>query len=166
MNSSMQKLMAVFILIVLALALTPSVASFVTDANYTQYTDYKLITAGTSNSTTTTYTARNDSATYAYFTVTIVAGGTGEESEYGSTTIHYTNFTYTVSSKTLAFTGVGAAGPFDEAKTYNMSIAYYTVDLTSDVVIALLPIVPILWVVAVLAVGVTTVVILLKKKGY
>lgn len=162
MSAQMKQVLGVFVLIVLALALTPSVGSFATDATYTDYTDYKLITAGTSNATTTTYTARNDSSTYAYFTVVIVAGGTGTTSEFSSATIDYTNFTYTVATKTLIFDGT-AEGPFDETKTYNMSITYYTQDNTNDVALVLLPIVPILWVTAVMAVGIVMVTVLLKR---
>lgn len=150
-------------LIVLALALTPAVASFVTDAGYSQTTEYKLIDADVSNSTSAlTYDARNDSDTYAYFSIIIVAGGTAEISEYGSATIEVaTNMTYTESTKIITFDETGL---FDPTKTYNMSITYSTVDLTSAVVTALLPIVPILWVVAVLAVGIITITVLLKRR--
>ena len=153
--------MATFLLIVLALALTPSVASFATSAGYTQVTEYQEIDAGVSNSTEAlTYVARNDSATYEYFTIAIVAGGTGTVSEYGSAVIDVTsNITYTEATQIIDF----ASGVFDNTKTYNMSLTYWTEDLTNAVVLALIPIVPILWIVGVLAVGVTTVSILLKK---
>jgi hypothetical protein len=165
MQGQMKQVMAVFIMVVIALALTPSVASFTTDAGYTEYTQYALIDADVSNSTTLTYNARNDSDTYEYFSVVIVAGGTAEVSEFGSATLDYTNFSYTVSSKALAISSAKDDGPLDSSKTYNMSYTYYTEDLTNDVVLVLLPIAPILWVVATLAVGVTTITLLLKRRS-
>lgn len=162
MAKQMNQLIAVFVLIVLALALTPAVASFTTDATYQSVVEYHLIDADVSNSTSAlAYAARNDSDTYEYFTIVIVAGGTGTVSEYGSAVIDCSqNITYTEATQIIDFD----AGVFDKTKTYNMSITYLTDELTSDVVIALLPIVPILWIVAVLAVGVTTVNYLLKHR--
>lgn len=161
-KGSMKQLMGVFILTVLALALTPAVASSVTDAGYVPNTEYALIDADVSNSTSAlTYDARNDSATYAYFDIVIVAGGTGTVSEYGSAVIEVaTNITYTEATKIIEF----KSGVFDETKTYNMSITYHTEGLTSSAVLALLPIVPILWVVAILATGILTITYILKKQ--
>jgi hypothetical protein len=156
-SETMKQVFAVFLLVVISLAFTPSVASFVTDAEYTEYTDSLEVVPATSNSTTTTYTARNDSSTYAYFTITL-----NTTSAYGLTTIEEaTNITYTVATKTLTF----KSGVLTSGTAYLVTVVYYTEDLTSTVVLALLPIVPILWVVAVLAVGVVMVTVLLKRQS-
>lgn len=161
-NKSMNQIMATFILVVLALALTPAVASSVTDAGYVPVTEYQVIDADVSNSTSAlTYAARNDSATYAYFTISIVTGGDATVSMYGLADIDVsTNITYTVATKIIDF----KAGVLDKTKEYNMSITYYTDELTSAVALVLLPIVPVLWVVGVLAVAVVAITYQLKKR--
>jgi hypothetical protein len=152
----MKQVMAVFILIVIGLALTPSVASFTTSGAYTEYQEYKEIEPLVANSTTLTYDARNDSTTYEYFTITL----NDTTADTGLTTIDSANnITYTVATKALAF----VSGVLDDGKVYNASITYYTDDLTNSVVLVLLPIVPLLWVVSVIAVGVVMITVLLKR---
>jgi hypothetical protein len=161
-SSEMKQVLAVFVLVVLALALTPSVASFATDAAYTEYTDFVNLDPSAGNSTVLSYEARNDSTTYAYFTITL-----NVTSEYGSTTIDCTsNITYTEATQTLEFNvDTDDSGPFDPAVAYGVTIVYYTNELTNGVVLVLVPIATLLWVVAVLAVGVTMITVLLKRGG-
>ena len=95
-NVQMKQVLGVFVLIVLALALTPSVASFTTDAGYAAYTEYKEIQPLVSNATTTTYTARNDSTTYEYWTISL----NDTTADTGLTTVDpANNITYTVTAK-------------------------------------------------------------------
>lgn len=155
----MHQVLAVFILVVLALALTPAVGSFVTDAAYTEYTDTNTIDADVSNSTTLSYSARNDSSTFAYFTVTC-----DPANAYSDTTVDVANNMTYLSDKTVNWLGnTGTGGPWTSTEDYDLTIVYYTDDLTNSVVLVLLPIVPILWVVAVMAVGVTLITVLLKR---
>jgi hypothetical protein len=155
-SGTMKQVLAVFITIVLGLALTPSVGSFTTDAGYTQTTEYKEIQPLVANSTTLTYDARNDSTTYAYFTISL----NDTTADTGLTTLdEANNMTYTESTKTVTFT----SGVLDDGKVYNATISYYTEDLTNDVVLVLLPIAPILWIVAVIAVGIVAITVILRK---
>jgi len=145
-DSKMKSIIATFIIIILALALTPTLAAFVGDSAYQPYTEEKTIVASVSNSTSAlTYTARNDSLTYAYFVITL-----DQANEYGVTTVDVaTNITYTVATKIIAFD----EGVFDTAETYVCTITYFTNALTSAANSALIAIVPIIWVVIILAVG-------------
>lgn len=157
-SKSMQQVLATFVLIVIMLALTPSVASFATDAGYQYVTDSLEVTPSSSNSTTLTYYARNDSATYEYFVISLNAS-----SAYGLTDVEVaTNITYTESTKTLTFN----TGVLVSSTVYLVTVAYQTDDLTSAAVAALIPITPILWVVAVLAIGITAIVYELKQRQH
>jgi hypothetical protein len=160
-SDTMKQVLGVFVLIVIALALTPAVGSFVTDAGYTEYTDTNTIDADVSNSTTLTYTPRNDSATFAYFTVTC-----DPANAYGDTTVDVANNMTYLSAKTVDWLGnTGLGGPWDDAEEYDLTITYYTEDLTNSVVLVLLPIVPILWITAVIAVGIVMITVLLRRSS-
>jgi hypothetical protein len=156
-ETKLKELIAVFVIIVLGLAFTPSVASMVTNASYIPYTETAEIKPLVANSTVTTYTARNDSTTYAYFQITL----NDTAADTGLTTIDEAkNITYTVSSKTLTF----KVGVLDDGKVYNASISYSYLN-PNGAIIAILPIVPILWVVMILAVGIVTISVIIKKGG-
>lgn len=149
-DQKMKAIIATFILIILALALTPTLAGFVGDSAYQPYTEQKTIVSGTSNSTSAlTNNARNDSLTYAYFVITL-----DQANMYGVTTVDVTtNITYTESTKVIAFD----VGVFDKTKTYVCTITYFTDDYTSAASLALIAIVPIMWVVIILAVGIVAI---------
>lgn len=156
-NSDMTQMLGLMIIVIIALALTPTVASAVGSAGYVAQTDYKVIVPATSNSTSAlTYTARNDSSTYAYFT--IVANDTLNEGLAGLLTVDCSkNITYTVSTGIVLF----KTGVFVKATPYNMSITYYYQSLDAAE-ISLLAIVPLLWVVMILSAVVVFVVYKLK----
>lgn len=152
-SHKINSLIVTFIAIVLALALTPSVASFVEDARYSLVTHPIAfddpIDPATSNDTAVTYTIRNVSTTYRAVMKDTAANAS-------ITLVSAVNFTCTA-AKTFTFSAL------DAAKDYWGTIYYETYELTPDVVLALNPIVPILWVVSVLAIGVTAVVYQLRK---
>jgi len=138
------EVLGLFLILVVCLALTPTIATSLTDAKFIPETEYKIIDADVSNSTTAlTNAARNDSATYAYFTITL-----NDTSAYGLTTIEEaTNITYTVVTKIVLF----KTGVFTSTKAYNCSITYYWQYITGGSS-ALLDLVPVLWIIAVIAV--------------
>lgn len=143
-KSDMAALFMTFLLIVVGLALTPTVVSSCDDARYIGYSQANAMDPATSNSTATTYTARNDSLTYAYFTITL-----NDTSNYGLTTVDCSsNITYTVATKTLAFD----VGVLNVSKDYLATIGYFYIamDATSQ---ALLLLVPLFYIVIILAVG-------------
>jgi hypothetical protein len=146
-DSKMKALVITSLMIVLAMALTPAIGSFTIDAQYQPVQDVKTIVSGTSNSTSAlTYHARNDSATYGYFIITL-----DQANEYGVTTVNVaTNITYTTGTKVVLF----KTGVFDKTKTYICTINYFTLDLTDAASLALIVIVPLLWVVIILAIGI------------
>lgn len=149
-------LFGVFLVIVLALALTPTIASSVTDGKYIQVTEIKTITPSSSNATTLTNEARNDSDTYAYFHITL-----NNTDAYGLTAVHVaSNITYTETTKSLAF----KVGVLNSSIVYNATITYYYVAM-STAAQSLIGIVPIIWVVVVLAVGISAIYIILRKQS-
>lgn len=137
-------------MIVVALALTPAVASFTNDAQYQAVQDVKTIVSSVSNSTSAlTYNARNDSVTYGYMTITL-----DQANMYGVTTVYVpTNITYTEATKVVLF----KVGVFDTAKTYVCTINYYTDDLTSAATLALVALAPLMWVILILAIGIVAI---------
>ena len=156
-DTKIRNLIITFFVIILALALTPAVASFATDSKYQAVQEVKTIAPLVANSTTLTYDARNDSATYQYFRITL-----NDTSAYGLTTVEVaTNITYTVSSKLLTFKD----GVLDNGKIYNATINYDTDDLTSTAIVALIGIVPLIWVVVILAVGIVAIKLQIGKGG-
>lgn len=148
-NTTMKGLIMTFVLLIIGLALTPAVASFTTDAKYQAVQDIKAIAPLTANSTVLTYQARNDSTTYGYFSITLDPANMYSQTNVDVTT----NITYTVSSKTLAF----KTGVLDDGETYDATIDYYTDDLSSAAVLALVALAPLLWVVILLAVGIVAI---------
>lgn len=138
-----------FILLVVGLALTPSVATFTTDAKYQAVQDIAEIAPLVANSTVLTYDARNDSSTYAYFSITL-----DPANMYGQTDVDVTkNITYTAATDTLAF----KVGVLDDGETYEATIDYYTDDLTDAATLALVVLAPLFWVVLILTIGIVAV---------
>lgn len=154
-DTKIKALILTFLLIIVGLALTPAVASFTIDATYQNSYEEKLLTPSSSNTTTVTYNIRDTDEAY----VTIVALNQTSANE----TIASTEYSYTVSgAKTILITDIvsdkGSAG-----HVYYLLITYQTIDLTDAVIIALAPIVSLLWVVIVLAVGVVAIYEQLKR---
>lgn len=154
-DTKMKALILTFLLIIVGLALTPAVASFIIDATYQNSYEEKLLTPSSSNTTTVTYNIRDTDEAY----MTIVALNQTSANK----TIASTEYSYTVSgAKTILITNIvsdkGSAG-----HVYYLLITYQTIDLTDAVIIALAPIVSLLWVVIVLAVGVVAIYEQLKR---
>lgn len=144
------EILGLFLIVVICLALTPTIATSITDAKYIPETENRVIDISVLNSTTPlTYAARNDSATYAWFSITLNA-----TNSYGLTVVDCsTNITYTVGTRVILF----KVGTLD--KDVNCTITYYWQYVTGAPS-ALLDLVPLLWIIAVIAV---TVVVAAKK---
>ena len=142
-NKKFKGLFITFLMIVLGLALAPSVATFATSAEYQEVTQEiaygSPIDPAVANTTTTLYTIYNVSTTYraelkqASDNVSIVL-------------VSETNFTCTA-AKTFTY------AELDNTETYWGTIYYDTIDLTSSAVLALVPLAPLLYVVTVIAIG-------------
>jgi len=151
-NKEMTEILGLLFIVIVALALTPTIGTSVVNAKYVPETEYKIVDAAVSNDTTAlTYAARNDSATYAWFTITL-----NDTSAYGLTTVECaTNITYTVGTKIITF----KVGVLTGTKDYNCTITYYWQYITGAGS-ALLDIVPLLWVVTIVA----AVIVVVTKK--
>ena len=136
------EVLGLFLILVVCLALTPTIATSITDAKYIPETEYRVIDISASNDTAAlTYAARNSSATYAYFTITL-----NTTNSYGLTTVDCsTNITYTVATRVITFKATTLN------KDVNATITYYWQYITGGPS-ALLDLVPLLWIVAVIAV--------------
>lgn len=144
------EILGLFLIVVVCLALTPTIATSITDAKYIPETESFVIDISVSNDTTAfTYAARNDSATYAWLSITL-----NTTNSYGLTVVDCsTNITYTVGTKILSFKATTLN------KDVNATITYYWQYVTGASS-ALLDLVPLLWIIAVIAV---TVVVAAKK---
>jgi hypothetical protein len=154
-NSKMKGLILTFILIVVGLALTPTIGAFAVSANYTYAYQENTLVPHTSNVTSVSYNIRETDEVY----VTIIALNKTDS----NTTIPSTDYSYTVTgAKAITIANiVSDAG--SSGHEYYLLITYQTIDLTSSVIVALTPLVPIFWVVVILAVGVTAIYVQLKK---
>lgn len=152
-DSKMKAVMLTFILLVIALAITPAVGSFSVDATYTYAYQENTLVPAVSNTTTVSYNIRETDEAY----VTIVALNVTDSNNT------VTSYTYAASgAKTILITGIitdkGAAG-----HSYYLLITYQTVDLTPAVNLALIALAPLIWVIMVLAIGVAAIYLQLKK---
>lgn len=152
----MSQLLGLLIIVIIALALTSTVSTAAIDAAYAPFTENKVIVPSTSNSTTAlTHPARNDSATYAWFTIT-----TDNATNYGLYVIDCANnITYTVATKIIAFD----VGVFNASLIYTCTINYYWLSLGAAEQ-TLLSLVPLFWVTLILAAVVVVVIYKLKFK--
>ena len=142
-NAQLKKLFGVSLAVILGLSILVSVATMTEDAPYIAISEDFVIDTAVSNSTTTTQIARNDSITYEYFDITLNA-----TSVYGLTTIEEaTNITYTVSTKELEF----KEGVLNASTNYLASVDYYYARM-GDAGISLVALVPLLFVVLIIAV--------------
>lgn len=144
------EILGLFLIVVICLALTLTIATSITDAKYIPETESFVIDISVSNDTTAfTYAARNDSATYAWLSITL-----NTTNSYGLTVVDCsTNITYTVGTKILSFKATTLN------KDVNATITYYWQYVTGASS-ALLDLVPLLWIIAVIA---ATVVVAAKK---
>lgn len=142
-KQSLTETLGLLLILVIALAVTPNVATSTTDAKYVPATEYKEIQPLVSNSTSAlAHSARNDSATYAYFTILL-----NDTSAYGLTEVDCSsNITYTVATKIVLFKD----GVFDDGKIYNCTILYYWNSMSGTAQETLLDLVPLLWIVAII----------------
>jgi hypothetical protein len=156
-SSQLKQIITVFLILVIGLALTPTVQNMVTDSRYIPITEDFEIEPLVANSTTTTYTARNDSSTYAYFTI-VLNDTTADDP--ADTAIYLGNFTYTVSSKLLTFVD----GVLDDGKIYLATVTYYYIAMGAAA-ISMVDLVPLFYVIALVAVCTVTIIVILKKGG-
>lgn len=141
-----------FLMLVIGLALTPSVASFATDALYQETTQTiaygSPLDPGTSNVTTPTYDARiNGTATAVLYQVSDNATVTSP-ADYNVTANAVDEITWS---------------GLDNGEDYWGTVTYETDELTSTAVTALVPLSSLLYVVVVLAVGIGAIYLQLGK---
>ena len=148
-KKTMSKLFAVFLFIILGLALAPSVAAFAESAQYQMVSeDYISLVPGTSNVTATTYNIRNVTST---ITVEVL-------DKTDNSTVDSGDYSYVVTAaKAITFDGL------EDGEDYWVNVDYQTIDLSSAAVLALLPLAVLLWVVAILAVGIIAIIYVLKR---
>jgi len=131
------------LILVVCLAITPNVLSSSVDAKYVAFTESQEIVPSVSNSTAAlTYAARNTSSTYAYFGIVLNA-----TDAYGLTTVDCSqNITYTEATKIIAFD----SGVLNKTVVYLATISYQYIAISSAMA-TLLDLIPLFWVVAILA---------------
>jgi hypothetical protein len=148
-KNKLKQVITTFVIIVIALALTPAVASFVEDGRYSLVTDeYNALVPAVANTTTTEYNIRNVTST---IRITVL-----DQSD--NSTVASTEYTFVVTAvRTITFDGLTSG------EEYWVHVTYETVELTPATVLALNTIIPILWIVIVIAVGVVAIKIQLGK---
>ena len=132
-----------FLIVVICLAITPNIVTSLEDSKYIPFTESQEIEPLVSNSTAALiYAARNTSTTYEYFTIT-----TNETTaDTGLYTIDpANNMTYTEATQVIEFD----VGVFDDGKIYLVTISYYY--MIPSIQVTLLNLVPLFWVVAIIA---------------
>lgn len=141
-----------FLMLVIGLALTPSVASFATDALYQETTQTiaygSPLDPGTSNVTVPTYDSRiNGTAVAVLYQVSD-----------NTTVTTPSDYNVTVTAvDAITWTGL------DNGEDYWGTITYETDELTSTAVTALVPLSSLLYVVVVLAVGIAAIYLQIGK---
>lgn len=133
--------LGLFLILVIGLALTPTISTALVDSKYSAFTENDTVQPLVANTTTTYYEGRNDSTTYAWFTIIL-----NDTTTYGTYTLDYTNFTYTTATKLITF----KANVLDDGKIYNAQIKYYYLSVTGAGS-ALLDLVPLFWVIGLIA---------------
>ena len=151
------EILALFLIIAVALALTPTIQVTAVQAQYSAYTQSNVVVVSTSNSTTLTYSAQNASTNALndlWWTVTL-----NQTNFKGYTTIYFNsptagNLSYSA-DKTLTFN----PQCLNATKTYLVTITYNYLS-ASAAVQGLVMLTPLLWVILIIA---STVVIVYKK---
>jgi hypothetical protein len=151
---TMVEVLGIFLILVIALALTPSIATSTVQAQYSQFTDSKVIVVATSNATTLTYAAENASTgalNDLWWTITL-----NQTDVYGLTTVLFAsgNVSLTATS-TLTFAGGGGTGQgcLTTGKTYLVTITYNALEASGPIQ-ALVTLVPLFWIIAIIAAAV------------
>jgi hypothetical protein len=152
-KKKLNAVVATFILIILALALTPVIGSSMVDSEYQHYTECLHLVPASSNTTSAlTYNIRGASETY----VTIMAW----DNDASNATV--TGYTFVAATaKTITVTGIVPTGA-SAGRDFWLWITYSTIDLTNAATLALVALVPLLWAVAVLAIGIVAIAYQLK----
>lgn len=151
-SKKLNMIVATFLLIILALALTPLIGSSMTDAEYQNYTQCNHLVPASSNNTDVTYDIRDADEAF----VTIVAW----DNDASNATV--TGYTYAASdADTLAITGIVPTGAAS-GRDFWLWITYSTIDLTSAATLSLVTLVPLLWAVIILAIGAVAIAYQLK----
>jgi hypothetical protein len=150
-KNKLKQVITTFVIIVLALALTPAVASFVEEGRYSLVTeDDHAVVPAVANTTTTEYNIRNVTST-----IRISVYDDADD-----TLVDSGDYTYVVTAvRTITFDGLTSG------EEYTVVITYQTIELTPDTVLALNTIIPILWIVIVLAVGIVAIKFQLGKSA-
>lgn len=146
-NNKLKSIVATFILLIVGLALTPSVASFTTDATYQETitlipfgSPIQSTSGGVAIAPDTNYTIRNVTATIHLTLYNAADNAT------------VTGFTFVVTdSKQITISDLG------DTQDYWGSITYQTSELTSAASLALVGIIPLAWVVLILAIGIVAI---------
>lgn len=142
------EILALFLIMVVALALTPTLQTASVDAQYTPFTNVNTVVVSTSNSTTLTYSARNGSTNAIndlYWTISL-----NQTNYFGFTTIKFGNtqagnVTYSA-DKTVTF-GVPC---LNSTKTYLVTITYSVLSV-STAIQGLVLLLPLLWIILIIA---------------
>jgi len=147
-KSEMTQILGLLIIVVIALALTPTIGTMVTDAAYAPYTEADVIVPSSANTTTLNHSARNGTASY--FIVTLNA-----TDKNGATTLTYITGFKDTAATTITFYTLNSSVAYTATITYN----WLSLGAAEQALIAL---VPLFWVVIILAAVVVVVVYKLK----
>lgn len=155
-SKQLTQLIVVFLGIILGLALTGSVASMTQDARYIPINESFEVEPLVSLEVVTTYVARDGEADYKYFRVKL-----NDTDVDGRTELDVTeDITYDAGSKTLTI----GDDILDEAKDYLVTV-YYQYLNPSGAVQAIVTLTPLIWVLVILAIGITAIYVVLQHKG-
>jgi hypothetical protein len=138
-----------FVVMIVALACTPAISSFTTSSKYVSFTEAKAITPSSSNSTTLTYSARNDS--YAQWTCILNA----TDKNGATSLVKDTDYTYP-SDKTVLFSTLNKTVVYLATITYSYIAA-------SSAMQSLVDLVPLFWVIGIIAVGIAAIYLQLRE---
>ena len=150
-KSEITQMLGLLIIVVIALALTPTIQTACVDAAYAPYTESDVVTPGTANTTTLDHPARNGSATYFTFTL-------NQTDSLGATTLTWLiGFNLTATS-TITFYTLNHTAANEH---YLVTMTYYWLSLgaAEQTLIAL---VPLFWVTLILASVVVVIIYKLK----
>lgn len=150
-KSEITQILGLLIIVVIALALTPTIQTGVVDAAYAPYTESDVVTPGTANTTTLDHPARNGSASYFVFTL-------NQTDKNGDTAIVWlVGFNLTATSTITFYTLNHTAA--NEHYLVTMTYFWLSLGAAEQTLIAL---VPLFWVTLVISAMVVVIIYKLK----